>query len=158
MNKWFEQALYKTGDPMVNKHMKKCLTGKHQLTTDWLELEKSTKPNVGKDVAQSELWCFKMGIQIDTIILEKYLVSSTNIDVQAGFRKGRGTRDQLANIRWIIEKAREFQKTSISALLTMPKPLTVWITINCRNSERDGNTRPPDLPLEKSVCRSGSNI
>ena len=51
--------------------------------------------------------------------------------VQAGFRKGRGTRDQLANIRWIIKKAREFQKTSISALLTMPKHLTVWITINC---------------------------
>ena len=53
-------------------------------------------------------------------------------DVQAGFRKGRGTRDQIANIHWIFEKAREFQKnTSISALLTMPKPLTVWITINC---------------------------
>ena len=52
-------------------------------------------------------------------------------DVQAGFRKGRGTRDQIANIQWIIEKAREFQKTSISALVTMPKPLTVWITINC---------------------------
>ena len=51
--------------------------------------------------------------------------------VQAGFRKGRGTRDQIANIRCIIEKAREFQKkTTISALLTMPKPLTVWITIN----------------------------
>ena len=50
--------------------------------------------------------------------------------VQAGFRKGRGTRDQIANIHWIIEKARELQKTSISALLTMPKPLTVWITIN----------------------------
>ena len=52
-------------------------------------------------------------------------------DVQAGFRKGRGTRDQIANIRWIMEKAREFQKTFTSALLTMPKPLTVWITINC---------------------------
>ena len=54
-------------------------------------------------------------------------------DVLAGFRKGRGTRDQIANIRWIMEKARQFQKkkTSISALLTMPKPLTVWITINC---------------------------
>ena len=51
-------------------------------------------------------------------------------DVQAGFRKGKGTRDQIANICWIIKKAREFQKT-ISALLTMPKPLTVWITINC---------------------------
>ena len=53
-------------------------------------------------------------------------------DVQPGFRKGRGTRDQIANIHWIIEKAREFQKkTSISALLTMPKSLTVWIIINC---------------------------
>ena len=52
-------------------------------------------------------------------------------DVQTGFRKGRGTRDQSANIRWIIEKAREFTKTSISALLTTPKPLTVWITTNC---------------------------
>ena len=51
--------------------------------------------------------------------------------VQAGFRKGRGARHQITNIRWIMEKAREFQKTSISALLTMPKPLTVWITINC---------------------------
>ena len=49
-------------------------------------------------------------------------------DVEAGFRKGRGTRDQIANIHWIIRKAR---KTSISVLLTMPKPLTVWITINC---------------------------
>ena len=52
-------------------------------------------------------------------------------DVQASFRKGRGTRDQIANIRWIMEKGREFQETSISALLTIPKPLTVWITINC---------------------------
>ena len=54
-------------------------------------------------------------------------------DVQAGFRKGRGTRDQIANIRWTIEKAREFQKKkkSTSALLTMPKPLTVWIKANC---------------------------
>ena len=52
-------------------------------------------------------------------------------DVQAGFRKGRGTRDQIANFRWIIEKARAFQKNIYSALLTMPKPLTVWITINC---------------------------
>ena len=52
-------------------------------------------------------------------------------DSQAGFRKGRGPRDQIANICWIIEEAREFQKTSISALSTMPKALTVWTTINC---------------------------
>ena len=52
-------------------------------------------------------------------------------DVQAGLRKGRGTRDQIANIRQITEKQESSRKTSISALLTMPKPLTVWITINC---------------------------
>ena len=53
-------------------------------------------------------------------------------DVKAGFRKGRGNRDQIANIHWTIRKAREFQKkTPTSALLTMPKPLTVWIKINC---------------------------
>ena len=51
-------------------------------------------------------------------------------DVQARFRKGRGMRDQTVNILWIIEKGREFQKTSISALLTVSKPLTVWITTN----------------------------
>ena len=52
-------------------------------------------------------------------------------DVQAGLTKGRETRDQIANIDWIIEKSREFQKISTSALLTTPKPLTVWITTNC---------------------------
>ena len=52
-------------------------------------------------------------------------------DVQDGLRKGRGTRDQIANIHWIIEKAREFLKNIFSALLTMPKPLTVCITTNC---------------------------
>ena len=52
-------------------------------------------------------------------------------DVQAGFRKGRGTRHQIANLHWIIEKAREFQKNIYSALLTMPKRLTFWIITNC---------------------------
>ena len=52
-------------------------------------------------------------------------------DVQADFRKGRGTRGPIANIRWIIKKKESSRKISISALLTMPKPLTVWITINC---------------------------
>ena len=90
-------------------------------------------------------------------VLQQY-VNCELSDVQAGFKKGRGTRDQIANINWIIEKAREFQeKTSISALLTMPKSLTVWITINWKILKRDGHTRPPDLPLEKPICRSGSN-
>ena len=52
-------------------------------------------------------------------------------DVQTGFGKDRGNRDQIANIHWIIAKATEFQKTPVSALLTMPRPLTVWITTNC---------------------------
>ena len=55
------------------------------------------------------------------------------------------------------KKQESSRKTSISALLTIPKPLTAWITINVENSERDGNTRPPDVPLEISVCRPGSN-
>ena len=58
--------------------------------------------------------------------------------VQAGFRKGRGTRDQIANICWIIKKAREFQKTYASALLTMPKPLILWIITNCGNLKQMG--------------------
>ena len=55
------------------------------------------------------------------------------------------------------KKQESSRKTSTSALLTMPKPLTVWITTNCGNSERDGNTRPHDLSPEKSVCRSRNN-
>ena len=56
-----------------------------------------------------------------------------------------------------LKKQESSRKTSTSALLTMPKPLTVWITTNVENSSRDENTRPPDLSLEKSVCMSGSN-
>ena len=76
--------------------------------------------------------------------------------VQAGFRKGRGPRDQIANIRWITEKAREFQENIYFCFIDYAKAF-VWITINVENSERDGNTRPLDLPLEKPICRSGSN-
>ena len=72
----------------------------------------------------------KVTLKILQARLQQY-VNCELPDVQAGFRKGRGTRDQITNIRWIIKKTREFQKISISALLTMPKPLTVWITINC---------------------------
>ena len=78
-------------------------------------------------------------------------------DVQAGFRKTGGTRDQIANTHWIIEKAREFRKTSTSALLTMRKPLMVCITTNWKILKRDGNTRPPYPPPEKSVYGSRSN-
>ena len=78
-------------------------------------------------------------------------------DVQAGFRNGRGTRDQIANIRWIIEKAREFQKKIYFCFIDYAKAFDCVDHNKLENSERDGDTRPPDLPLEKSVCRSGSN-
>ena len=70
-------------------------------------------------------------------------------DVQAGFRKGRGTRDQIANIHWIIEQESS-RKTSISALLTLQSLWPCGSQQTMENSERDGNTRPPDLPPE--IC------
>ena len=72
----------------------------------------------------------KVMLKILQARLQQYMNRELS-DSQARFRKGRGTRCQIANISWIIEKAREFQKRSTSALLTMPKPLTVWITTNC---------------------------
>ena len=78
-------------------------------------------------------------------------------DVQAGFAKGRGTRDQMANICWTIKKAREFQKNIYFCFIDYAKafdsvdPHKLWKIL------RDGNTRPSGLPLRKSVCRSGSN-
>ena len=87
--------------------------------------------------------------------LQQY-VNRELADVQAGFRKGRGTRDQIANIRRIIEKAREFQKNIYFCFIKYAKAFDCVDHNKMENSERDGNTRPPDLPLEKSVCRSGS--
>ena len=80
------------------------------------------------------------------------------LEVQAGFRKSRGTRDQIANIRWIIKKARECQKNIVFCFIDYAKAFDCVDHNKLENSERDGNTRPPNLPLEKAVCRSGSNI
>ena len=77
-------------------------------------------------------------------------------DVQAGFRKAEEPEIKLPTSAGSWKKQESSRKT-ISAVLTTPKPLTVWITTNLENSSRDGNPRPPDLPLEKPVCRSGSN-
>ena len=77
--------------------------------------------------------------------------------VQAGFRKGLGTRDQITNIYWIIEKARDFQKNIYFCFIDYAKAFDCVDHNKLENSERDGNSRPPDLPLEKPVCRSGSN-
>ena len=101
----------------------------------------------------------KVMLKIFQARLQQYLNCELP-DVQTGFRKGRGTRDQIANIHWIIKKAREFQKTKTKtkkhlfqlyqlcqSLWLCGTPQTV------ENSQREGNTRPPDLPFEKSVCK-----
>ena len=87
----------------------------------------------------SNMWT--VNFQMFKLVLEKAEEPEIKLPTSAGSSK----------------KQESSRKTSTSALLTMPKPLTVWITINYGKFERDGNTRPPDLPLEKPVCRSGSN-
>ena len=108
----------------------------------------------------AQLHSFHMLTKVMLKILQARLQQYMNRefpDVQAGFRKGRGTRDQIANISWIIEKAREFQKNICFCFIDHAKAFD-WVDHNkLENSERDGNTRPPDLPPEKSVCRSRSN-
>ena len=96
----------------------------------------------------------KVMLKILQARLQQY-VNGELPDVQAGFIKGRGTRDQIANIRWVIEKAREFQKNI--CFIDYAKAFDCVDHNKLENYERDGNTRPPDLPLEKCVCRSGSN-
>ena len=78
-------------------------------------------------------------------------------DVQPGFRKGRGTRDQIVTIRWIIEKAREFQKNIYFCFIDYTNDFDCVDHKKLENSSRDGNTRPPYLSPEKPVCRSRSN-
>ena len=78
-------------------------------------------------------------------------------DIQAGFRKGRGTRDQTDNIHWIMEKAREFQKNIYFCFIGHPKAFNCVDHNKLENSERDGTTRPTYLPPEKYVHRSRSN-
>ena len=98
----------------------------------------------------------KVMLKILQARLQQY-VNHEHPDVQAGFRKSRGTRDQIANIRWIMEKAREFQKNIYFCFIDYAKAFDRVDHNKLKNSERDGNTRPPDLPLEKFVRRSGSN-
>ena len=94
-------------------------------------------------------------------ILQARLQQSVNCElpyVQPGIRKGRGTRDQIPNMPWIIKKAREFQKNIYFCFIELCQ--TLWLCGSQETveiSERYGNTRPPDLPLEKPICRSGSN-
>ena len=89
--------------------------------------------------------------------LQQYMNSELP-DVQADFRKGRGTRDQIANILWIIKRAKEFQENIYFCSIDYAKTFDCVVHNKLENSERDGNTRPPNLPLEKPVCRSGSKL
>ena len=96
----------------------------------------------------------KVMLKILQASLQQY-VNHELPNIQAGFRKVRGTRDQIANIQWIIEKAREFQKKI--CFIDYTKAFDCVDHNKLENSERDGNTRPPDLPPKKSICRSRSN-
>ena len=98
----------------------------------------------------------KVMLKILQARLQQYMNCELS-DVQAGFRKGRGTRDQIADICWIMEKAREFQKNIYLCFIDYAKAFDCVAQNKLENSEGDGNTRPPDLPLEKPICRSGSN-
>ena len=90
-------------------------------------------------------------------ILQARLQQYANRELQAGFRKSRGTRDKIANISWIMEKARKFQKNIYFCFIDYAKAFDCVGHKKLENSERDGNTRPPDLPLQKPICMSGSN-
>ena len=98
----------------------------------------------------------KVMLKILQVRLQQY-VNHELSDVQFGFRKGRETRAHIANILWIIEKAREFQKKTYFCFIDYAKAFDCVDHKKLENSSRDGNTRPPYLPPEKSVCRSRSN-
>ena len=89
--------------------------------------------------------------------LQQYM-NCEHPDVQAGFRKGRGTRDQIANICWIMEKAREFQKNIYFCFIDYAKAFDCVDHNKLENSSRDGNTRPPDLPPEKPVAGQEATV
>ena len=107
--------------------------------------------NVQTTIQLDSFHSLKVMLKILQARLQQYM-SCELPDVQAGFRKGRGTRDQIANSRWIIGKAKEFQKNIYFCFIDYAKAF--GIAFDCvdhnklENSSRDGNTRPPDLPAE----------
>ena len=100
--------------------------------------------------------CIKVILNILQVRPQQYMNQELP-DVQAGFIKGRGTRDQIANICWIIEKARQFQKNIYFCFIDYAKIFDCGSQQTVENSSRDGNTRPPYLPPKKLVCWSRSN-
>ena len=130
--KSWKMMLWKCCTQYASKSGKFCSghrTGKGQFS--FQPQRKAMPKNVQTTYTVALIWhSSKVMLKILQASLQQY-VNWELPDVRAGFRKGRGTRDQIANIRWIIEKARKFQETSTSTSLTMLKPLTMWITINC---------------------------
>ena len=128
-------------------------TGKCQFS---FQSQRSVMPNTVHITIQlcSFHMLAKLMLKILQVRLQQY-VNQERLDIQARFRKGKGTRDQIANIHWTWGNLKK--KTSTSASLTTLKPLTVWITTNWKILKRDGNIRPRYLSPEKPVCRRRSN-
>ena len=129
-----------TGEPGDLQSM-----GSHRVGHDW------------SDLAAAAAHASKVMLKILQARLQQYMNRELP-DVQAIFRKGRGTRDQIANIRWIIRKSKRGPEKHLLLVYWLCQSLWLYgAQQTVENSERDGNTRPPDLPSEKSVCRSRSS-
>ena len=135
------------------KHSYGHSTGKFQFS---FQSQRKAMPKNAQTTAQLRSFHMLVMLKILQARLQQW-VNHELPDVQAGFRKGRGTRDQIGYIRWIIEKAREFQKNIYFCFIDYGKAFDCMDHNKLWKTLRDGNTRPPDLLLEKSVCRSGSN-
>ena len=134
-----------------------------QWPQDWKKSVSIPIPNKGNAKECSNYHTIALISHISKVMLKilqarlQQYVNHELPDVQTGFKKTQEPEVKLPTSAGSWKKQESSRKTSISALLIMPKPLTVWITKTVENSERDGNTRPPDLPPEKPVWRSGSN-
>ena len=128
-------------------------TGKGQFS---FQSQRKAMPKNAQTTAQLHSSHMLIMFKILQASLQQY-VNHELPDAQASFRKGIGNRDRISNICWIIEKAIEFQKSMYLCFINYTKAFDCVDHNKLENSERDGNTRPPDLPLEKPVCRSGSN-
>ena len=124
----------------------------HNFTYPWDHKESDTTERLHSLHSHTS----KVMLKILQASLQQY-VNHELPDVQAGFRKGRGTRDPITNIHWLIKNTREFQKNTYFCFTDYAKALDSVGHNKLENSERDGNTRPPDLPPEKAICRSRSN-
>ena len=128
-------------------------TGKGQF---WFQSQRKAMPKNVQTTTQLYSYNNKVILKILQARLQQYMNWELP-DVKAGFRKGRGTRDQIANICWIIGKAREFQKNIYFCFIDYAKAFDCVEYNKLENSLKDENTRPPYLPPEESVCRSRSN-